>query len=168
MTESQSCKFDNAVNLYMERVKKLEKEVNDFFNNVFTEDVIHMIREYNNCLTGWIIVGDKSNIRVYVSCANKVEGICFRGSYLILKEQFKRCYGICDNINELKSRIKDLKAKEESLVFYSNKVDTIIEEITDNYKEKVEKDEEDLEYIFNELGEETEKVRKCKVTVEWI
>jgi hypothetical protein len=57
---------------------------------------------------------------------------------------------------------------EESFEFFKEHTEEIVEAITTAYDDKVTKQNEDLDEIFDMLGQETETTKRCKVTVEWI
>jgi len=163
MTESQSIKVKEARELIHKRIKKLSEEVNAFFDNLFTDDIRDMICAYTVVNYG-STQRNLNNEYVVDFCDVWI----MYNSQKQLRKDIQRYDWSCQTIDDISYCAKNIKSIEENLAFYSERTEEIIATITDNYKYKVEKDNERLNEALEILGNDVEPIKKCKITVEWI
>jgi hypothetical protein len=73
-----------------------------------------------------------------------------------------------EDINNLSISIHDLHSCMEMFKILQDNAEDIINIITSLYKEVTEKQSDELDKVFEELGIEEPKTRHIKVTVEWV
>ena len=163
MTESQSIKVKEARELIHKRIKKLSEEVNAFFDNLFTDDIRDMICAYTVVNYG-STQRNLNNEYVVDFCDVWI----MYNSQKQLRKDIQRYDWSCQTIDDISYCAKNIKSIEENLAFYSERTEEIINIITKGYKNKVERDNEKINEALAILGGDTEPIKKCKITVEWV
>ena len=164
-------RFEQAQAIYKEEYKKYKDEVITWWDDTFSQGLGDMLK---GLYRGW---GDKD---VTVDVVNREVYYTFdlnfqtrSGCFIITHNNKERVttefyeYNI-STLDKLKSRVEDLKRMENDFEFFKERTEEIVEAITTAYNDKVTKQNEDLDEIFDMLGQETETTKRCKVTVEWI
>lgn len=164
MTESQSIKVKEAQELIHKRINKLDEEVNAFFDNLFTDDIKKMVCEYTGVSYGYTYRDLGNGYRVDFCNV----WIMYNRQKQLQKDILKHYDWSCETINDISYCVKNIKSIEENLAFYSERTEEIINIITNGYKCKVESDDEKINKALEILGGDTEPIKKCKITVEWI
>ena len=162
-------RFEQAKELVNKKTEEFNKEVNTWWNDTFCNGLDGMLEElyYDD----WYTI----DFRDY-SCHIRRCVISSRPYYITIgkNKNSGRCVGRqfgYSNINDiggLKWVIEELNKQMEAFNQLRKDTKKIVDTITEDYENKITKQNEDLDEIFDMLGQETETTKRCKVTVEWI
>lgn len=164
-------RFEQAQAIYREEYEKYKNEVITWWDDTFSQGLGDMLKGLYRGFGDKEVTVDVVNREVYYKFNLSFKTLS--GCFIITHNNRER---ITTNFNEynvstlerLKSCVEDLKRKEKDFEFYKEHTEEIVEAITTAYDDKVTKQNEDLDEIFDMLGQETETTKRCKVTVEWI
>ena len=166
-------RFEQAQALYEKEFKAYYEALITWWNDTFSQGLGDML---NGLYKGWgdyyvtvdVVnseVNDRYRFDLHPHAPNDCYIIMHNNKEVITTKIFERDISTLD---KLKSRIEDLKRMENDFEFFKERTEEIVEAITTAYDDKVTQQNEDLDEIFDMLGQETETTKRCKVTVEWI
>lgn len=170
-------RFEQAQAMYREEYNKYKDEVITWWDDTFSQGLGDMLKSlyrdwgYKDVTVDVVNSDADGNYGYYKFDLDfrSLSGCC-KITHCNNREKITTKFYEYDisTLDSLKSRVEDLKRMEENFEFFKEHTEEIVEAITTAYDDKVTKQNEDLDEIFDMLGQETETTKRCKVTVEWI
>lgn len=164
-------RFEQAHKLYEEEYKKFKDEIITWWDDTFSNGLGDMIKGLYKGYRDEKVTVFTVDGRYYYTFNLSFEKLsgCFRITHNNDETITTKFYEYdISTLDSLKSRVNSLKRMKEDFEFFKEHTEEIVEAITTAYNNEVTKQNEDLDEIFDMLGQETETTKRCKVTVEWI
>lgn len=169
-------RFEQAQAIHREEYEKYKNEVITWWDDTFSQGLGDMLKGLyegfgNKRITVDVVNSDADGYYGYYNFDLDFKTLsgCFRITHnnreIITTEFYEYDFFTLDS---LRSRVEYLKRMKKEFKFFKEHTEEIVEAITTAYNDKVTKQNEDLDEIFDMLGQETETTKRCKVTVEWI
>jgi hypothetical protein len=170
-------RFEQAQKLYEEEYEKYKNEVITWWDDTFSQGLGDMLKGLyrgfgDREVTIYVVNMDTDGYYCYYTFDLNFQTLsgCYRITHCDNKEKITTKFYEYDvsTLDKLKSCVEDLKKKKNDFEFFKEHTEEIVKAITTAYDDKVTKQNEDLDEIFDMLGQGTETTKRCKVTVEWI
>jgi len=157
-------KIMDATNLVNDKIKANNAKVNILKNEVFTKEVVDMIKTFTNDYAYIIEAGIALCYSISDGLFVKVntKGTIGFGMHVI--EPSYTPYGV----TLIEATSEKALLREELLNKIISSIPAILDDITQKYRKETEEEETRLNAVLNKLGSEPEPVRHIKVTVEWV
>ena len=169
-------RFDEARRLLEKEENQLQKEILEWWNNMFSDDLGLMIKELD--ANEQNVLSVKYNNKIYRFTKDRISPcgivhIRYRrtgkgsGDSLIGFDLLPYEHEPASSLDGLERWMRDNEMRRNNFEFLKKESKDIAEAITRAYVEKIESQSQRIDSIFHHLGKDITK-KKCKVSIQWV
>lgn len=164
-------KVNKAIDMYNAKATKFNKDAARLLEEMFPDDIRNMVKELcsnmNSSYYSERRIEFRFNDAVPFHICEKCDMHPFNGPlYLgLIEKQQNYSDKIISSIN---TSIYDYEQSVCALDSIQSHVEEVISQITEMYEEKINKQNDELDKIFQKLSGDEPEIKHIKVTVEWV
>lgn len=160
-------KVNKAIDMYNAKATKFNKDAARLLEEMFPDDIRNMVKELCRNSYSEKRIEFRFNDALPFDICEKCEVHPFHGELNLglIEKQQNYSDKIIDLIN---LSIYDYEKSVQALDSIQSHVEEVISKITEMYEEKINKQNDELDKIFQKLSGDEPEIKHIKVTVEWV